>query len=821
MAPRSRTGCLTCRQRKLKCSEERPVCAQCSKANRDCVPSSGITFRHQQNPSLNRGEESLKSFYGYKETFGEGVTWCQIPRDLKFVYTNNPYDDEDADADASVGGEVIKDPHMVSSLAELAQHAESVDDGRKNGVGYYEADATPGAYHGYATHGLEALSAVASSQDQYSYAPPPATMGQNEDVSQHSYSQVTPSPQQIGATPNQHQMDATPNQQHVDATPNQHGNLDFILNPASAGGMTPAEPNIDPQLNTGTPTHKEPQFSQHQTPQLQKQSPIHNHVRTSPYVSTLGRPRLHSEGSLVKQPAIDDPQLAFLLRDYSERAGTWMDLFDLNLFFATKVPVLAVRCPLLLYSCVALSAKSLARVNGRKPVMGGQITIGRQSRLEYWPGPALDTEGWVRKAREYYDLAVSLLRQALAGATRPPTSSLPEDASPQTVIAAQAAPLPTTDSDELVAATAILCVYEFLDASGSEWSRHLDGAKTLFEVAKDKMMPLAVPSSMADNFTYHLSGPVNQLSPAARLTQGRKAVFWNFSRQDMLSAFINNTSTRLDTSDLAMWRNAGLKLTPEGLVCPSNPDHPEYTPENAMPEDLICNALIWLLMKLVNFISAGDDLPEGISPLGLGVRQRELLEYWEGLDRQLRVWYEGLPDTFHSAAVRPAEVKGGIAEKWFPRPMCASIMQSYHFARIQLLHNKPHMSTAVPFSARDCALTGSHPSPGISLAARHASYASILQLSRSHAKEIVAIGVGRSDEGTRIHSVQPLWTAGLVLGISDDEEVSEETEGWRRSIISQLRGIERDMGWAAEYRVESLLDLWGLPPDWGIEDCDR
>ncbi|KAI7530275.1 hypothetical protein KC331_g14750 [Hortaea werneckii] len=454
--------------------------------------------------------------------------------------------------------------------------------------------------------------------------------------------------------------------------------------------------------------------------------------------------------------------------------------------------------------------------------MGGQIIVGRQSQLEYWPGPALDTEGWVRKAREYYDLAVSLLRQALAGATRPPTSSLPEDASPQTVIAAQASPLPTTDSDELVAATAILCVYEFLDASGSEWSRHLDGAKTLFEVAKDKMMPLAMPPSMADNFTYSLSGPVNQLSPAARLTQGRKAVFWNFARQDMLSAFINNTSTRLDTSDLAMWRNAGLKLTPEGLVCPSNTDHPDYIPENAMPEDLISNALIWLLMKLVNFISAGDDLPEGISPLGLGVRQRELLEYWEGLDRQLRVWYEGLPDTFHSAAVRPAEVKGGIAEKWFPRPMCASIMQSYHFARIQLLHNKPHMSTAVPFSARDCALSDPHPSPGISLAARHASYASILQLSRSHAKEIVAIGAGRSDEGTRIHSVQPLWTAGLVLGISeDDDEVSEETEGWRRSIISQLRGIERDMGWAAEYRVESLLHLWGLPPDWGIEDCDR
>lgn len=85
-----------------------------------------------------------------------------------------------------------------------------------------------------------------------------------------------------------------------------------------------------------------------------------------------------------------------------------------------------------------------------------------------------------------------------------------------------------------------------------------------------------------------------------------------------------------------------------------------------------------------------------------------------------------------------------------------------------------------------------------------------------HAKEIVAIGLGRSDEGTRIHAVQPLWTAGLVLGISDEEDVSEETESWRRSIISQLRGIERDMGWASEYRVRSLLELWNLPPNWGL-----
>jgi hypothetical protein len=150
-----------------------------------------------------------------------------------------------------------------------------------------------------------------------------------------------------------------------------------------------------------------------------------------------------------------------------------MDLFDLDLFFAQKVPVLAVHCPLLLYSCASLSAKSMARVDGKRPVMDGQIAQSRRSRLEFWPGGPMDAEDWLRKGRECYDIAVSLLRQSLAGASRPPTSSLPEDATPETLSTVQGMPLPTTESDELVAATAILCVYEFLDASGPEVSAHI------------------------------------------------------------------------------------------------------------------------------------------------------------------------------------------------------------------------------------------------------------------------------------------------------------------------------------------------------------
>jgi hypothetical protein len=75
---------LTCRQRKLKCDEKKPVCSQCTKASRECVPSSGIVFRHQHNASMNGDdsgdENSLKGFYAYKNTFNEDTIWMDIPR---------------------------------------------------------------------------------------------------------------------------------------------------------------------------------------------------------------------------------------------------------------------------------------------------------------------------------------------------------------------------------------------------------------------------------------------------------------------------------------------------------------------------------------------------------------------------------------------------------------------------------------------------------------------------------------------------------------------------------------------------------------------
>jgi hypothetical protein len=78
---------LTCRTRKLKCDEQKPQCSQCRKASRECRPSEGIVFRHQQNASMNKSDEDgssnrggLKGFYSYKNTFDEDSVWLEIPK---------------------------------------------------------------------------------------------------------------------------------------------------------------------------------------------------------------------------------------------------------------------------------------------------------------------------------------------------------------------------------------------------------------------------------------------------------------------------------------------------------------------------------------------------------------------------------------------------------------------------------------------------------------------------------------------------------------------------------------------------------------------
>ncbi len=217
-----------------------------------------------------------------------------------------------------------------------------------------------------------------------------------------------------------------------------------------------------------------------------------------------------------------------------------------------------------------------------------------------------------------------------------------------------------------------------------------------------------------------------------------------------------------------------------------------------MREDMISNALIWLMSKIVNFLASGDSIDnvfpqDRLSPNGiLGINQMLLLERWKVLEKELDIWYKGLPDTFKPCARLPPVANGSypvdsprvlFSEIWYSIPMCASTMQSYHMARTILLLNRPHESTARRSTVSD----------------RLHSYRKIEREVRYHSHEICGIALGRPEGSVRIHQVQPLFVAGQCL-----------TEARERCIILDLlRGIESDLGWATDYRVRQLLKEWG------------
>ncbi|KAI8289333.1 hypothetical protein K4K60_009023 [Colletotrichum sp. SAR11_57] len=127
--------------------------------------------------------------------------------------------------------------------------------------------------------------------------------------------------------------------------------------------------------------------------------------------------------------------------------------------------------------------------------------------------------------------------------------------------------------------------------------------------------------------------------------------------QDFLCAFISETQTRLNLDHVRLWQNFGLATDENSLLLPFSPFcTADIRASTDVDEDSKSNELLWLLGKVVNFITSGDGIkPEDYSrPAGqrmsLGVTQELLLQRWEKLEMELQRWYESLPPTFAPSA---------------------------------------------------------------------------------------------------------------------------------------------------------------------------
>lgn len=150
----------------------------------------------------------------------------------------------------------------------------------------------------------------------------------------------------------------------------------------------------------------------------------------------------------------------------------------------------------------------------------------------------------------------------------------------------------------------------------------------------------------------------------------------------------------------------------------------------------------------------------------------------------MEVWNHGIPETFMPSAIIPVHPHGAdLTEVWHSVPVCAATILSWHFAQVLMLVNKPHDT----------------PTRRTTVAARVNSYRNLQSEIAFHTRQILGLCLARPEASVRIHALQPLFVAGQCL--TDDAE--------RRVVLDLLRGIEQDLGWATEYRVQQLLQEWG------------
>ena len=208
-----------------------------------------------------------------------------------------------------------------------------------------------------------------------------------------------------------------------------------------------------------------------------------------------------------------------------------MDLFDCGRYFSFHVPVKAYNDPLLQAAACAYAAKQIARSGGVKSIRSGHIAQVL-ARMEVWPDGGVN---WEYIHERYYGEAIGLLTRALNGkehwSESMPTSpagvviSSSSSSSSSSTNTPRSSSSPGT-SDELLATLAILCEYEAMDANGV-WQRHLAGAKSLLDVAEAGM---------------HASDGLPNVNNEPKFAGARKAIFWNFARQDFAAACMSPSS---------------------------------------------------------------------------------------------------------------------------------------------------------------------------------------------------------------------------------------------------------------------------------------
>lgn len=160
-----------------------------------------------------------------------------------------------------------------------------------------------------------------------------------------------------------------------------------------------------------------------------------------------------------------------------------LDLSDSARFFAVYAPIRALNYDFLKYAMAALAAKHLGRLNGQKPLVGGNLSTRPASMEVYLNAARVD---WTLKGANYYYIAFSNMRTLVSDGYGSASSSAILESPIETVSQWLNLQAMQTGFNELsdinsflrkiealLAACVILTMYRLLDAPGEHWQSYV------------------------------------------------------------------------------------------------------------------------------------------------------------------------------------------------------------------------------------------------------------------------------------------------------------------------------------------------------------
>lgn len=244
-----------------------------------------------------------------------------------------------------------------------------------------------------------------------------------------------------------------------------------------------------------------------------------------------------------------------------------------------------------------------------------------------------------------------------------------------------------------------------------------------------------------------------------------QALFWCFARMDICGGLISSERTLIP---MTKWMSAGDLLSDYTVFQHSNQCF-----------DMYANRAVYLCGQVVDLLCTSGKWEQRHTDLSRHMDASEYIAHWTRLFEVLERWYQDRPEEMKPLLTIPSPATPGnptgshnpFQTLLYGNGPAVSGNQLYHTAALLMLKYRPS----------------------------HIQFAKKPHSILWHARQICAISLSNNHHGCWTNSIQPLWVAGQHMSHPSEHE----------AILEIYKRIERETGWATEWRAQDLREYWG------------